>query len=83
MGLKSNVSIKDIKKQYNKLVMDFHPDKNPDCSTCEEKFRLISKAYDILSNEDSKKHYDQTNGVLDPIESKTVELNKYNYEELV
>ena len=64
-------------------MIDFHPDRNPDCSTCEEKFSLISKAYEILSNKESREHYDQTNGVLEPIESKTTTINKYNFEELV
>ena len=58
LGLSSSSSIKDIKKQYNKLVGEFHPDKNPNCTYCEEKFSKISKAYEILSNEESKKHYD-------------------------
>lgn len=58
MGLSSNASIKDIKKQFNKLVIDFHPDRNPECTICEEKFGKISKAYEVLSNESSKNHYD-------------------------
>lgn len=58
MGLSSNASIKDIKKQFNKLVIDFHPDRNPECTICEEKFGKISKAYEVLSNEESKNHYD-------------------------
>lgn len=58
MDLSSNASIKDIKKQFNKLVIDFHPDRNPNCGICEEKFGKISKAYEVLSKEDSKNHYD-------------------------
>ena len=69
MQVSSKASIKDIKKQFNKLANDFHPDKNPDCDICEEKFAKLSKAYEVLSNEESKAHYDQTNGILEPIES--------------
>ena len=58
MDLPSNASVKDIKKQFNKLVIDFHPDRNPECKICGEKFAKISKAYEVLSNEDSKTHYD-------------------------
>jgi DnaJ-class molecular chaperone len=32
----------------------YHPDKNPDCKDCESKMNKISRAYDILSNPDSK-----------------------------
>lgn len=64
LGLTNKAEIKDIKKKFNKLVNDFHPDKNPNCTMCEEKFNKISKAYEVLSNPESKSHYDQTNGVL-------------------
>lgn len=40
------------------MVIEYHPDKNPNCVMCEEKFAKISKAYEVLSNEDSKNHYD-------------------------
>lgn len=58
LGVSSKASIKEIKKQFNKLANDFHPDKNPNCAICEEKFGKLSKAYEVLSNEESKTHYD-------------------------
>lgn len=58
MEISSKASIKEIKKKYNKLVVDYHPDWNPDCDFCEEKFSKISRAYEILSNPDKKEHYD-------------------------
>ncbi len=83
LGLDKTAKIKDIKKKYNKLVIEYHPDKNPNCSICQEKFGKISKAYEILSKENSKTHYDQTNGILEPIESRTYSLTIFNYFRLV
>lgn len=46
----SRTSTKDeIKKAYRKLAMKFHPDRNPDDASAEEKFKKIKKAYDDLS----------------------------------
>lgn len=83
LELSSSATVKDIKRQYNKLVLEYHPDKNPNCTLCEEKMGKISKAYELLSNEDSKMHYDQTNGILEPIKSLTQSLHKFNYQRLV
>ena len=83
LDLSSSATSKDIKKQYNKLVLEYHPDKNPNCTVCEEKMGKISKAYEILSNEEAKMHYDQTNGILEPIKSITTSLHKFNYQKLV
>ena len=38
----------DIKKAYHKLVMQYHPDKNPGDKSAEEKFKEINNAFDIL-----------------------------------
>lgn len=58
LGLTNKADVKDIKKQFNKLVNDFHPDKNPNCAICPEKFAKMSKAYEVLSNPETKNHYD-------------------------
>ena len=55
LDLDYNCNEKDIKKQYKKLAKKYHPDKkNGDI----EKFKLISEAYEILSNSDKKYKYD-------------------------
>ncbi|CAJ1365032.1 unnamed protein product [Effrenium voratum] len=45
----------EIRKAYKALALKFHPDKNPDCAECAEKFGKISKAYDTLSNPEARK----------------------------
>ncbi|CAK9097400.1 unnamed protein product [Durusdinium trenchii] len=45
MGLTKGVDQMEIRKAYKALALKYHPDKNPDCSECAEKFGKISKAY--------------------------------------
>lgn len=49
----------EIKKSYRKLARKYHPDVNPGNKAAEEKFKEISEAYEVLSNADSRKKYDQ------------------------
>lgn len=50
-----SASIRDIKKQYNKLALAWHPDKNPSCGQpCLEKFDKITKAYEVLSDPEKR-----------------------------
>jgi len=66
LNLDRNCNIDDIKKSYKRLAMKWHPDRNPDNkSISEEKFKKISEAYNILSNPNLKKKYDNQD-VLSP-----------------
>jgi molecular chaperone DnaJ len=49
----------EIKKAYRKLALKFHPDRNPNDKTAEEKFKEIGHAYEILSDPQSRAAYDQ------------------------
>lgn len=54
-----NASDADIKKSYRKLAMKYHPDRNLDDATAEEKFKEIQNAYSILSDSQKRAAYDQ------------------------
>ncbi|XP_026454443.1 dnaJ homolog subfamily C member 21-like [Papaver somniferum] len=50
--------INTIKKQYRKLALTLHPDKNPSCSASEEAFKHVSEAFRLLSDKNRKKKFD-------------------------
>jgi DnaJ-class molecular chaperone len=58
LGVAKSASQDDIKKAYRKLALKYHPDKNPDDSKAEEKFKKISEAYYTLGDEKRRKEYD-------------------------
>ena len=59
LGIEKNSSDADIKKAYRKLAMKYHPDRNPDDSAAEQKFKSIQKAYAVLSDKQKRASYDQ------------------------
>ncbi|MFZ5560324.1 MAG: molecular chaperone DnaJ [Pseudomonadota bacterium] len=59
LGVAKAASVDDIKKAYRKLAMKYHPDRNPDDTTAEEKFKEVSAAYEVLSDEDKRAAYDR------------------------
>jgi len=61
LGLKNNASLKDIKKAYRRLALEHHPDRNPGNEKASEVvFREISGAYEILSDDDKRRSYDDS-----------------------
>jgi len=59
LGVSRNASDKDIKQAFRKLARKYHPDVNPGDKTAEEKFKRISEAYEVLSDPEKRKKYDQ------------------------
>lgn len=59
LGVDRKSAADEIKKAYRKLAIKFHPDKNPDDPTSEDKFKEAAEAYSILSDEEKRRRYDQ------------------------
>ena len=59
LGVPRTASDQDIKKSFRKLARELHPDVAKDKKTAEEKFKEINEAYEVLSDPDKRKKYDQ------------------------
>lgn len=59
LGVSKDATQDQIKAAYRKLAIKYHPDKNPDNKEAEEKFKQISEAYQVLSDAQKRKQYDQ------------------------
>ncbi|CAG2179251.1 unnamed protein product, partial [Oppiella nova] len=58
LGVGRDASVRDIKKAFRKLAVKYHPDKNK-AKDAEEKFQEIARAYEVLSDADKRRRYDQ------------------------
>lgn len=59
LGVDKSADDKEIKKAYRRLAMKYHPDKNPDDPTAEEKFKEATMAYEVLSDSQKRATYDR------------------------
>jgi len=59
LGVERNASEAEIKKAYRKLAMKYHPDRNAGDKAAEEKFKVLTEAYEVLSNSQKRSAYDQ------------------------
>ena len=59
LGIQKGASADEIKKAYRKATKQYHPDLHPGDKECEEKFKEANEAYEVLSDEEKRKKYDQ------------------------
>ncbi|MGB1548157.1 MAG: molecular chaperone DnaJ, partial [Alphaproteobacteria bacterium] len=59
LGVQRNASAEDVKKAYRKQAMKYHPDRNPDDKSAEQKFKEVNEAYDVLKDEQKRAAYDR------------------------
>ncbi|ROO90523.1 molecular chaperone DnaJ [Actinocorallia herbida] len=59
LGVAKTATQDEIKKSYRKLARKFHPDANKGDAEAEERFKEISEAYDVLSDDKRRKEYDE------------------------
>ncbi len=59
LGVSKNATQEEIKKAYRKLARKWHPDINPGNQEAEEKFKEISRAYEVLADKEKRKLYDE------------------------
>ncbi len=69
LGVPKNAPDKDIKAAYRKLARKYHPDVNPGDKAAEARFKLINEAYEVLSDADKRKKYDQFGSDADNAEA--------------
>jgi DnaJ-class molecular chaperone len=80
LGVDKSADKKTIEKQFKKLAVKLHPDKNKDDPNANEKFQRLSKAKDILTNDESREKYDKY-GITD--EQDEIKMNNEMMQEMM
>ncbi|CAG9826607.1 unnamed protein product [Diabrotica balteata] len=58
LGINRDATVKEIRKAFKTLAVKLHPDKNKDDENADKNFILLARAYEVLKDPDSRKHYD-------------------------
>merc|ERR1719333_1118787 len=63
LGVTRDADTADVKRAYKTLARRWHPDKNPNCTTCQETFSKIAEAYETLFDNKKRAAYDESGGI--------------------
>ena len=66
LGVSKTASADEIKKQFRKQALKYHPDRNQGNEAAEEKFKELSEAYEVLSDQDKRSQYDKFGQYWEP-----------------
>lgn len=77
LGLSKSATNEEIKKSYRNLAFKYHPDRNPDDKSAEEKFKQISEAYNVLGDEKKRSDYDRYGSSSDYAQNQYANQNSY------
>ena len=64
LGVGKDADAAAIKKKYRSLARELHPDKNPGDAAAEERFKAVSEAYDVLSDDAKRTEYDEARSLF-------------------
>lgn len=64
LGVPKTATAAEIKKSYRELARKYHPDANKGSTDAEERFKAITEAYNVLSDEKQRKEYDEARSVF-------------------
>lgn len=59
LGISESATADEIKRVFRRLAKEYHPDRNPGDKAAEQRFKELSEAYDVLSDSDKRREYDQ------------------------
>src|SRR5580698_34144 len=82
LGIKKTATSDEIRKAFRKLARKYHPDVNPGDKKAEEKFKEISEANDVLSDDKKRKVYDQFgfySDQIDPAQAEAAARGGYGF----